>query len=103
MKITAVRPWLVRVPWDFEPSRGQTRAFVFVQVDTDEGLRGWGEVTTYPGPAGNRAIAAFIRSAQRDLEELTLSYRHIDAVEPSTEQMLRALAADLKGRVIHEE
>ncbi|NDB21832.1 MAG: hypothetical protein EB020_13280, partial [Proteobacteria bacterium] len=27
-----------------------TRQYVFIQVDTDEGITGWGEITTYPGP-----------------------------------------------------
>ena len=29
-------------------------------MDTDEGITGWGEVTTYPGPVANRAVAAYI-------------------------------------------
>ena len=32
-----------------------------MQVDTDEGLTGWGEVTTYPGMVANRAVAAMVR------------------------------------------
>ncbi|MFQ3547560.1 MAG: hypothetical protein SNJ56_04420, partial [Termitinemataceae bacterium] len=36
------------------------RGLVFVQVDTDEGITGWGEITTYPGPVANRAVAAFV-------------------------------------------
>ena len=36
------------------------RTFVFIQVDTDEGVTGWGEITTYPGPVANGAIAAFV-------------------------------------------
>jgi L-alanine-DL-glutamate epimerase-like enolase superfamily enzyme len=31
---------------------------VFVQVETDEWLTGWGEITTYPGAIANRTIAA---------------------------------------------
>ncbi len=29
-----------------------------MQVETDEGLTGWGEITTYPGPVANRTIVA---------------------------------------------
>lgn len=65
MKITNVRSWLVKVPWDHNPGAGHVRVpgrrgFIFVQVDTDEGVTGWGEVTTYPGPVANRAVAAYI-------------------------------------------
>ena len=34
---------------------------MFVQVETDEGLTGWGEITTYPGAIANRTIAAALR------------------------------------------
>ena len=65
MKITKVRSWLVKVPWDHNPGAGEVRVpgrrgFIFVQVDTEEGVTGWGEVTTYPGPMANRAMAAYI-------------------------------------------
>ncbi|MFN8492624.1 MAG: mandelate racemase/muconate lactonizing enzyme family protein [Caldilineaceae bacterium] len=65
MKITNVRSWTVKIPWDHNPGAGVardpgTRVFIFVQVDTDEGVTGWGEVTTYPGPVANRAVAAYI-------------------------------------------
>ena len=50
MKITSVRPWIVQGPSEEagtrEPGGGPRRAtYVFVQVDTDEGLTGWGEIT----------------------------------------------------------
>ena len=66
MKITNVRPWIIETDWDNRPGKRKPRdpvkrRLVFVQVDTDEGVTGWGEVTTYPGPAANNAIAAFIR------------------------------------------
>ncbi|MCB9151237.1 MAG: mandelate racemase/muconate lactonizing enzyme family protein [Caldilineaceae bacterium] len=53
------------MPWDHNPGAGEVRdpgqrAFIFVQVETDAGLTGWGEVTTYPGPVANRAVAAYI-------------------------------------------
>ncbi len=65
MKITNVRSWIAKIPWDKNPGAGVVRAptrraFIFVQVDTDEGITGWGEVTTYPGPVANRAVAAYI-------------------------------------------
>lgn len=65
MKITNIRSWTVKIPWDHNPGAGVvrdpgTRAFIFVQVETDAGLNGWGEVTTYPGPVANRAVAAYI-------------------------------------------
>ena len=65
MRITNVRSWLVKVPWDNNPGADHVReprdrGLVFVQVDTDEGLTGWGEITTYPGPVANRAVAAFV-------------------------------------------
>jgi galactonate dehydratase len=48
---------------------GQPRSltYVFVQVDTDAGLTGWGEITTYPGPVANRAIAAALTEVDRFL------------------------------------
>lgn len=65
MKITNIRSWLVKIPWDHNPGAGVMRdpgrrGLVFVQVDTDEGITGWGEITTYPGPVANRAVAAFV-------------------------------------------
>lgn len=65
MQITNVRSWVVKIPWDHNPGAGEARdpgrrAFIFVQVETDEGITGWGEVTTYPGPVANRAVAAYI-------------------------------------------
>ncbi len=66
MKITNVRPWVVETDWDNRPGKKQRRdpvkrRLVFVQVDTAEGITGWGEVTTFPGPVANSAIAGFIR------------------------------------------
>ena len=65
MKITNVRSWIVEVPQGPPPGDKaavpqRVRPLVFVQVDTDEGVTGWGEITTYPGPVANRAIAAFV-------------------------------------------
>ncbi|MDA0677378.1 MAG: mandelate racemase/muconate lactonizing enzyme family protein, partial [Chloroflexi bacterium] len=65
MKITNIRSWIVRMDWDQNPGADHVRqpskrSFVFVEVNTDEGITGWGEITTYPGPVANRAIAAYI-------------------------------------------
>ena len=54
MKIAAVIPWLVKVEgthWG---------EYLFVEVRTDEGLSGWGEITTTTKIA-NRAVAAILR------------------------------------------
>ena len=54
MKITRVRPWIVKGPQEHVDGQVADRSehmakYVFVQVETDEGLTGWGEITTYPG------------------------------------------------------
>jgi galactonate dehydratase len=54
MKISAVVPWLVRTQ-----SSGWGEYF-FVEVRTDEGITGWGEITTTTRTA-NRAVAGIIR------------------------------------------
>ncbi len=67
MKITDVRPWIVTGPPTEPGVRGHASDklhYVFVQVDTDEGLTGWGEITTYPGLIANRAVAAMIREVR---------------------------------------
>jgi galactonate dehydratase len=57
MKITEVVPWLVG-------SAGTGWGeYLFVEVRTDEGVSGWGEITTTT-PTANRAIAAMV--AQMD-------------------------------------
>jgi galactonate dehydratase len=56
MHITRIRPWHVSGPAADGASGKLT--YVFVQVETDAGLTGWGEITTYPGPVANRAIVA---------------------------------------------
>jgi galactonate dehydratase len=83
MKITDVRPWIVTGPPEEADARtpdGQPRRlqYVFVQVDTDEGLTGWGEITTYPGLIANRAIAAMIREAREAL--VGQDPAHIEAI-----------------------
>jgi galactonate dehydratase len=69
MQITGVTPWIVEVPVaqsEIIGTQGTTsarrhRQYVFVQVETDEGLTGWGEITTYPGPVANKAVCAILR------------------------------------------
>jgi galactonate dehydratase len=54
MKITEMVPWLVRAEgtgWG---------EYLFVEVRTDEGVTGWGEITTTT-PTANRGIAAMVR------------------------------------------
>src|SRR5438552_10474627 len=73
MKITDVVPWIVDVPVEGGEVLGtqgsrpgqprRARQYVFVQVETDEGITGWGEITTYPGPVANRAVCAVLREA----------------------------------------
>ncbi len=54
MKITAIMPWLVKVDASFWGE------YLFVEVRTDDGLSGWGEITTTTKVA-NRAVAAILR------------------------------------------
>ncbi|MDA0677127.1 MAG: mandelate racemase/muconate lactonizing enzyme family protein [Chloroflexi bacterium] len=53
MKITEINPWLVKVPGTFWGE------FFFIEVKTDEGITGWGEITTTT-PMANRAVAGII-------------------------------------------
>lgn len=54
MKITGVRPWLVKA------STSYWGEYLFVEVTTDEGVSGWGEITSTTRSA-NRALAAILR------------------------------------------
>ncbi|WP_433559415.1 mandelate racemase/muconate lactonizing enzyme family protein [Pseudonocardia xinjiangensis] len=57
MKITDVVPWLVGsdgTGWG---------EYLFVEVRTDEGISGWGEITTTT-PTANRGIAAMVRQVK---------------------------------------
>ncbi|MQG66302.1 MAG: hypothetical protein FI704_04380, partial [SAR202 cluster bacterium] len=65
MKITDVKSYLIKMDWDDRPGKDRPRSstereFVFVQIDTDEGITGWGEITNYPGSVGNRAIQKYV-------------------------------------------
>jgi galactonate dehydratase len=80
VKITDVRPWIVSGP----PTEARTgpashlQQYLFVQVDTDEGLTGWGEITTYPGLVANRAVAAMLREVREVL--VGQDPAHIEAI-----------------------
>ena len=54
MKITSVRPWLIK------SGASYWGEFLFVEVSTDEGITGWGEITTTTKIA-NRALTAMLR------------------------------------------
>jgi galactonate dehydratase len=54
MKITGVKPWLVKSGGSYWGE------FLFVEVTTDEGVSGWGEITTTTRLA-NRALCAILK------------------------------------------
>ena len=54
MKITSIRPWLIRSDASYWGE------FLFVEVMTDEGVSGWGEITTTTKLA-NRALCTILR------------------------------------------
>ncbi len=64
MKITRVAPWLISGPRPYleaaEDSTPSVREYVFVEVSTDEGITGWGEITG-TRPTANRAVCAVVR------------------------------------------
>ena len=53
MKITSIKPWLVKVEGSFWGE------YFFIEVQTDAGITGWGEITTTTLTA-NRAVAGII-------------------------------------------
>jgi galactonate dehydratase len=54
MKITSVRPWLI------QSEASYWGEFLFVEISTNEGITGWGEITTTTKIA-NRALTAMLR------------------------------------------
>lgn len=54
MKITKIEPWLIN------SAASYWGEFLFVEVQTDEGVSGWGEITTTTKIA-NRALTAMLR------------------------------------------
>jgi galactonate dehydratase len=85
MQITRIRPWHVSGPAADADASSPRLSYVFVQVETDEGLTGWGEITTYPGTIANRTIVAA-------LTELDTFVRGADptAIEALWHKVLRA-------------
>ena len=73
MKITKVVPWLIESPAPYldtadDSSDGdRMREYLFVEVKTDEGITGWGEVTGTM-PVANRTICAALRHVSDFLE-----------------------------------
>jgi galactonate dehydratase len=64
LKITRITPWLISAPRPFldtaPDSKPRDREYVFVEVSTDEGITGWGEITG-TRPQANRAVCAMLR------------------------------------------
>ena len=63
MNITKITPYLVSAPAPFLPTanaKANNREYLFVEVNTDEGVTGWGEVTCTRDQA-NRGVASLIR------------------------------------------
>jgi galactonate dehydratase len=54
MKITGIKPWLIKSRASYWGE------FLFVEVNTDEGITGWGEITTTTDIA-NRGLTAMLR------------------------------------------
>ncbi|CAN7580294.1 mandelate racemase [Devosia sp. Root413D1] len=61
MKITGVRPWLVKATSSYWGE------YLFVEVTTDEGISGWGEITSTTKIA-NRALAAILKQVSGQIE-----------------------------------
>jgi len=66
MKIVEIKPWLTETSF-------AAREYHFVEVVTDEGISGWGEITTYPGPVANKAVSAILAN----LTELIRFYHRL--------------------------
>ena len=71
MKITGVTPWLVRSQSPYLDTAGEThgreREYIFVEVSTDEGITGWGEVTG-TRPVADRAVCAMLAQTSNLIE-----------------------------------
>src|SRR6476620_2236960 len=61
MKITGVRPWLIK------SAASYWGEFLFIEVTTDEGVSGWGEITTTTKLA-NRARCSMLKQIGSSLE-----------------------------------
>ena len=61
MKITGVKPWLVKASFSYWGE------YLFVEVTTDEGISGWGEITSTTKIA-NRALASILRQVGEQIK-----------------------------------
>ena len=65
MKITKMTPWLISAPAPYldtanDNKEPRQREYVFIEVSTDEGITGWGEITGTL-PVANRSVCAALR------------------------------------------
>jgi galactonate dehydratase len=72
LKITKITPWLIDAPSPYLETandfRGiQNREYVFVEVSTDEGITGWGEITG-TSYVSNRSVCAALRHVSNLVE-----------------------------------
>jgi len=73
MKITKVTPWLIKAQRPFldtaDDSKNANRfkEYVFVEVSTDEGITGWGEITG-TSAVSNRTVCAGLRHVSERIE-----------------------------------
>ena len=73
MKITKVTPWLIKAQRSFldtaDDSKNANRfkEYVFVEVSTDEGITGWGEITG-TSAVSNRTVCAGLRHVSERIE-----------------------------------
>ena len=61
MKITKITPWLLLATAAY--NFGRQGEYIFVEVQTDEGITGWGEITT-TYPAANRAVCSVLQQLE---------------------------------------
>ncbi|ODT79484.1 MAG: mandelate racemase [Pelagibacterium sp. SCN 64-44] len=61
MRITGVKPWLIKTAASYWGE------FLFVEVTTDEGISGWGEITTTTYVA-NRALCVMLQQISKIVE-----------------------------------
>ena len=69
MKITGVRPWLVKASFSYWGE------YLFVEVTTDEGISGWGEITSTTKIA-NRALASILKQVGEQIKGEDASQIH---------------------------
>jgi galactonate dehydratase len=81
LKIRKITPWLVSAPQPYMESAGEpagaVRPYLFVQLETDEGVTGWGEVTNST-PSHNAAVWAMLGQSNDLLVGDDVS--HIEAI-----------------------